>query len=373
MQRVRMTLGRISQGQNTAASRWLMFSGSQPSRRTFRILWLSLIFAHLTHPSTVLSSSPCAVVSLAHRHFLSHGDFFCAPQPLPTSRCLEPHLERHPLRPSCQHLKRHSLQRQCRHLQHHTLQWRRTAGARGICTAGARGMDCLRNGARFAWRPVHPPCPVCGVQPSPVVVGPLLFLEAVFPFVLGIPLYALSHGSAPGALLCQATCVEVRLSQVHSLRRSCFSRRLGEGCFVWFGVAFTPLSHRSNCRFLRVSRSVPCTKRFISFMSLVVLCSLWNLELEEPIIVSLLRKDFERVQWNLVGAGRHERQDQWKGKRSAYQAVQWCSTGERHHWRETMVASGRRDFKECDTDTHTDCSRVQSPGGIGVLWRQRTD
>ena len=35
------------------------------------------------------------------------------------------------------------------------------------------------------------------------------------------------------------------------LRRSCFSRRLGEGCFVQFGIAFTPLSQRrtaASCR-----------------------------------------------------------------------------------------------------------------------------
>ena len=38
---------------------------------------------------------------------------------------------------------------------------------------------------------------------------------------------------------------------MHFLRRSCFSKRLGVvRKFVQFWVAFTPLSHGSNCRFL---------------------------------------------------------------------------------------------------------------------------
>ena len=45
VQRVRITLGRSSQLQNIATSRWLMFSDSQQSRRNFRILQLSMIFA----------------------------------------------------------------------------------------------------------------------------------------------------------------------------------------------------------------------------------------------------------------------------------------------------------------------------------------
>ena len=38
--------------------------------------------------------------------------------------------------------------------------------------------------------------------------------------------------------------------------------RLGRGCFVQFGVAFTPLSHGSHCRFLPVPRSVQWPDRW---------------------------------------------------------------------------------------------------------------
>ena len=75
--------------------------------------------------------------------------------------------------------------------------------------------------------------------------------------------YAFSHCSAPRAPLCQAVCVEVGLFQVHSLRRSRFGVRLGEGCFVQFGVAFAPLSRGWNCRFLRVLQSVPWPDRYV--------------------------------------------------------------------------------------------------------------
>ena len=49
--------------------------------------------------------------------------------------------------------------------------------------------------------------------------------------------YAFSYCSAPGAPLCQARCVDVGMLEVHSLRRSCFSR-LGKWFFVQCGVAF---------------------------------------------------------------------------------------------------------------------------------------
>ena len=67
--------------------------------------------------------------------------------------------------------------------------------------------------------------------------------------------YAFSHCSAPGTPLGQAVRVEVRLFQVHSFRRSCFSRWLGKEGFVRFVVAITPLSHGPNCRCLSVPQS----------------------------------------------------------------------------------------------------------------------
>ena len=63
--------------------------------------------------------------------------------------------------------------------------------------------------------------------------------------------------------------VEVRLFQVHSFRRSCFSRRLRKGCFVGFVVAFTPLSHGPNCRCLPGSRSVPWPDRYVDNLLMV--------------------------------------------------------------------------------------------------------
>ena len=61
----------------------------------------------------------------------------------------------------------------------------------------------------------------------------------------------------------QAVCVEVRLFQVNSIRRSCFSKWLGKDGFVRFVVAITPLSHGTNCRCLPVSKSVPWPDRYV--------------------------------------------------------------------------------------------------------------
>ena len=51
--------------------------------------------------------------------------------------------------------------------------------------------------------------------------------------------------------------------QVHSFRRSCFSRWLGKEGFLRFVVAITPLSHGPNCRCLPVCRSVPWPDRYV--------------------------------------------------------------------------------------------------------------
>ena len=53
----------------------------------------------------------------------------------------------------------------------------------------------------------------------------------------------------------------------------------------------------------------------------MVLCWLWNLELVEPLFVTLLRTGTEDIQWKLVGTGRQERKDQWKRARCAHQAT----------------------------------------------------
>ena len=59
----------------------------------------------------------------------------------------------------------------------------------------------------------------------------------------------------PGPPLGHAVRVEVRLFQVHSFRRSCFSRWLRKEGFVRFVITITPLFHGPNCRCL------PCPGR----------------------------------------------------------------------------------------------------------------
>ena len=49
-------------------------------------------------------------------------------------------------------------------------------------------------------------------------------------------------------------------------------------------------------------------------VAVVVLCRLWNLELGEPLFVSLLRTGTEDIQWKLVGTGRQEGKTSGKGK-----------------------------------------------------------
>ena len=85
-----MTLGRSSQAQNIAASKWLTFSNFQPSRRKSRICRLSLIFATLVTPisKSVFFSVHCRFAHSSSSFSLGH---------FPTSRRLEPYLERLPL------------------------------------------------------------------------------------------------------------------------------------------------------------------------------------------------------------------------------------------------------------------------------------
>ena len=155
-----MTLGRSSQAQNIAALRWLTFSASQPSRRRSRILRLSLIFATFETSicSSVFFSVRCRV---ARSLSSSQGDCFCAHQPLPTSRRLEPHLERHPC---------NDIARTCSITSYNGVAGACTAGAHGICTAGRRGfywcvgeleLDSL--GGPF---PSRVPCAACSLLQS---------------------------------------------------------------------------------------------------------------------------------------------------------------------------------------------------------------
>ena len=65
---------------------------------------------------------------------------------------------------------------------------------------------------------------------------------------------------------------------------------------------------------------------FFLHVTIVVLRSLWNLELGKSHVVPLLH-DPERGQWKPVGADHQERQDQWEGKRSTHQAFPWCLWG----------------------------------------------
>ena len=125
-----MTLGRSSQAQNIAASRYLMFSSSHPSRRKSRIRRLSVILA--TFDTSISSSVLFSVRCRFARSSSSSVSRGMACQPLLTLRCLKLHLERHLLRQRCQHFERHTLQRHCWHLQHLLLQWRR-CDAHEIC------------------------------------------------------------------------------------------------------------------------------------------------------------------------------------------------------------------------------------------------
>ena len=200
-----------------------MFSSSHPSRRKSRIRRLSLIFATL---DTSISSS---VFSVRFAHSSSYSVSRCACHLLPTSRCLELHLERHSLRQRFQHfgakppattlLALEASPPAVASLRFALLELTGSAGL-------SANWSLIRLAARL-------PCPVCGVQPLPVVVGPSLFLEGVLPFLHGKSLSDLVVVCLL-ALLCtrdtlgQAVRVEVRMFQVHYFRRSCFSRWLGK-------------------------------------------------------------------------------------------------------------------------------------------------
>ena len=144
------------------------------------------------------------------------------------------------------------------------------------------------------------------------------------------------------------------------------------------GLGSIPIQTKSTATSRHLVQSAICWCTFVQNVLFLSCRNRGVVQVVEPgtgesPCVSSVRADSKRIQWEFVGAGRQERQDKWKGERGAHQAtgqatVQWCPGGDQprhlYQWRE---------ISERETAACTDCSRVQSTGRIGALWRQRAD
>ena len=156
----------------------------------------------------VTDFSLCAVVSLASRHLVPHGDWFCTDQHSPTSRCLQPHYEWY----TCNDIAGTCSSTHCN-------------GVTGTCIAGARRINRSAN-----WSMIR---------------SAARSLAVPRPFLRGIPLSDLVLECRLALFCTRGTPVSGTLSST-----VLFQQAACESCFVKFVVTPTPLSHRSN-------RSVP--------------------------------------------------------------------------------------------------------------------